>query len=365
MTVRNIYIAFLLSLFCISKAFAQVNIDFIPAISGATIDGLINVRITNLGPRKIIRLDITVSQQYEESTVQVVHILTQPFDVNTGTNMVPPSAVRSAKVEVGNNPTARFLQQNGYFPSGQYSYDFKILLVATQEVLIEQTFIHDLEPAAPLNLIEPYDRDSICETKPLLSWQPHIPMVAGTQYQVVLAEIGDKQNGTEALQYNLPIVNQRSVPANMLMFPATARGLLSGKRYAWQVTAYKDGIVLNRSEVWEFVVKCQDTMAVAAPELSYRTIEDLAKGNFYMAQGRLSFVLVNSYAEQPLQYGITCLTNPKIRVARLPEKKLLRGRNKIDIDLANNKAFKQDYSYMLTVVMPNGQLKNLRFIYKE
>ncbi len=362
---RKTLIAFLLLLCTMVEVRAQASIDFIPAISGATLDGLMNVRITNTGSKKTVRLDIRVSQEDEVGSVQIVQITTAPFELNIGTNVVPPSIVRSAQVKIGTSETARFLQQNGYFPAGNYVYEYRMMHLATQELLLEQTFIHELEPAAPLNLVEPYDRDEICEQRPLLSWQPHIPLTAGAQYQVVLTEIKDRQNGIEALQYNLPIINQKGIMANLIMYPAVARDLERGKRYAWQVTAYKGNTVLNRSEVWSFTMKCPDTTATKQLELSYRDIEDLAKGNFYMAQGRLSFILVNSYAEQPLQYAISCLTDPKLKVKNLPKKTLARGKNKVDIDLGDNRAFRQDYSYMLTVVMPNGQLKNLRFVYKE
>ncbi len=362
---RKLVFALFLVCFISTEVLAQVSVDFIPAISGTTIDGLMNVRITNIGAKKTVRLEIVVNSDDEVGSVQMVHILTAPFDIHAGSNIIPPSVIRTAQVKIGTSEPARFLQQNGYFPSGQYSYDYKVIMVATHEVLVEQTFVHDLQPAAPLNLIEPYDKDEICELRPLLSWQPHIPMTVGVQYQVVIAEIKVKQNGIEALQYNLPVVNQRGVSANLMMYPAVARELEKGKRYAWQVTAYKNNTVLNRSEVWTFETKCADTVVEHKPELSYRDIEDLAKGNFYMAQGRLSFVLVNSYAEQPLQYAISCLTDPKLKVKNLPAKTLMKGRNKVDIDLSENRAFKKDYSYMLTVVMPNGQLKNLRFVYKE
>lgn len=365
MGFRQLIFALFLLCFSVTESRAQVSIDFIPAISGATIDGLMNVRINNIGAKKTIRLEITVNSDDEVSSVQVVHIATSEFDINAGSNIIPPSVIRSAQVKIGNSEPAKFLQQNGYFPSGQYSYDYKVILVSTREVLVEQNFVHDLQPAAPLNLVEPYDADEICELRPLLSWQPHIPMTAGAQYQVVVAEIKAKQNGIEALQYNLPIVNQRGISANLMMYPAVARELEKGKRYAWQVTAYQGNTVLNRSEVWTFSMKCPDTVVEEKPQLSYRDIEDLAKGNFYMAQGRLSFVLVNSYAEQSLQYAISCLTDPKLKVKNLPSKTLARGKNKVDIDLSENKAFKQDYSYMLTVIMPNGQMKNLRFVYKE
>lgn len=365
MAYRKIFVILVCCLWMGIQAKSQVSIDFIPAISGTTIDGLLNVRLTNVGSKKQIRLEVSVSHEDETGSVQIVQIATTPFELNIGVNMVPPSVVRTAKVKIGTSPIAVFLQQNGYFPAGSYTYDYRVIYLPTQEMLLEQSFVHELEPAAPLNLVEPYDRDEICEQRPLLSWQPHIPFTNGVQYQVVLAEIKEKQNGIEALNYNLPIINQKGIMANVLMFPATAKELEKGKKYAWQVAAYMGSTVLNRSEVWSFEMKCADTTKTVQPEISYRDIEDLAKGNFYIAKGRLSFVLVNSYAEQPLQYAISCLTNPRLKVKNLPQKTLSKGKNKVDIDLSENRAFKQDYSYMLTVVMPNGQLKNLRFVFKE
>jgi hypothetical protein len=356
---------FMVFLVAAQVATAQISVDFIPAISGTTLDGLMNVRINNFGQKRTVKLQVTVSFEDEVSSVQMVEIRTSAFDVYPGTNIVPPSILKTSQVKIGTSEPARFLQQNGYFPSGQYSYDYKVFSATTQEVLVDQNFVHELQPPAPLNLIEPFDKDEVCEHRPLLSWQPHIPMTAGTMYQVVLVEVKNKQNGIEALQYNLPIVNQRNISANLLMYPAVARELEKDKKYAWQVTAYQGNTVLNRSEVWTFNMKCADSIVESKPELSYRDIEDLAKGNFYLAEGRLNFVLVNSYAEQPLQYSISCLTDPKIKVKNLPQRKLSRGKNKIDIELSENRAFRNDYSYMLTVVMPNGQIKNLRFVYKE
>lgn len=361
--IKNIVILILL-LGVTTQTNAQVSIDFIPAVSGSTLDGLMNVRITNVGSKKTIRLEITVTQEDEVSNAQIVQIATEPFVVNSGSNILPSSVIRSAKVKLGTTETARFLQQNGYFPSGQYLYDYKIILLPSQELLLEQSFIHELQPAAPLNLIEPYDKDELCEQRPLLSWQPHIPFTNGTQYQVVLTEIKDKQKAIEALQYNLPLINQKGISANLMMYPAVARELEKGKQYVWQVTAYRGNTVLNRSEIWTFTTKCQDdTIAQTKPMLSYRDIDDLAKGNFYVTQEVLGFVLVNSHGKQPLQYAISCLTDPKQRISNLPKIAVSQGRNQIEINLSENKAFKKDYSYLLTVVLPSGQIKNLRFIY--
>jgi hypothetical protein len=367
MMYRKTLIAFLLLLCTMVEVRAQASIDFIPAISGATLDGLMNVRITNTGSKKTVRLDIRVSQEDEVGSVQIVQITTAPFELNIGTNVVPPSIVRSAQVKIGTGETARFLQQNGYFPAGNYVYEYRMIHLSTQELLLEQTFIHELEPAAPLNLVEPYDRDEICEQRPLLSWQPHIPLTAGAQYQVVLTEVKDRQNGIEALQYNLPIINQKGIMANLIMYPAVARDLERGKRYAWQVTAYKGNTVLNRSEVWSFTTKCLDSTAEKHidRDLGYRLIEDLARGSNYITSGILKITITNAYAPQQLQYEITCATSPLIRFKKLPPIQLIEGKNMITIDLSKEKALKDNYTYILKVWLPNGNVKQLRFIYKE
>lgn len=345
---------------------AQVSIDFVPAVSGSTLDGLMNVRIVNVGAKRTIKLEIMVTQDFETSSEQVVHIATEPFEVNVGVSTVPPTIVRTAKVKIGNGAAARFLQQNGYFPSGQYIYDYKIIVAPTQEVLLEQTFMHELTPAAPLNLVEPYDKDEICELRPLLSWQPHFPMTAGAQYQLVLTEIKDKQNGIEALQYNLPLINQKGILANVMMYPAVARDLEKGKKYAWQVTAYQGTTVLNRSDVWTFSMKCEDSTAkVVDRDLGYRLIEDLARGNNYVTSGILKISIANAYGPQQLRYEISCITSPLLSFKKLPLIQLVEGKNMIAIDLSKEKALKDNYTYILKVWLPNGNVKQLRFIYKE
>ena len=141
----------------------------------------------------------------------------------------------------------------------------------------------------------------------------------------------------------------------------------AGKKYAWQVTSYKDQTVLNRSEVWEFTIDCKDSLpASVTPDEGYRDIEDLLKGNYYVANnGTIFFTLINSYEKQELKYEIQSLSDPAEKHKRLPKVKLERGRNKVMINLSDNNSFKDSDYYILRVHMPDGTNKSLRFIYKE
>ncbi|WP_147273648.1 DUF928 domain-containing protein [Pedobacter chinensis] len=342
---------------------AQTSIQFIPEVYGTTINGLFRASIFNSGGAKNVRINITVS---EAKAGKVLMISTGSFTLMSGNNVIPVGVAQSANVALSENATANFIRRNQYFPQGDYEYDFNIISASSSEEIIDQIFSHEVSPPAPLDLIEPYDQDEICENRPLLTWQPSVPHVMGLLYQVVLVEVKEKQNAVEALNYNLPVINQKGVMANLLLYPPNAKDLSKGKKYAWQVTAYKDQTVINRSDIWSFQVNCSDTLVnVVENDFGYRDIEDLVKGNFYVSDGFVRFALVNSYAEQKLQYEVLCVSHPEIKIKRLPSVKLKRGHNKINLDFSHNLSFKDGYSYVMKVNLPSGTTKSLRFIYKE
>jgi len=351
-------------LFVSVPAFSQVSVQFVPEIFGRSIDGLMNASIYSLKDRRSIRLNITVS---EAKTGKVLSIQTQPFTIVPGMNLLPPSTVKSAKVTISNTNTGNYIRQHGNLPMGDYNYNYVIMASSSsEEIIIDQDFSQEITPPAPFDLIEPYNEDQICEKRPMFTWQPSLPQVVGSLYQLILVEMKDKQNAVEALNYNLPVINQKGILTNLLMYPPVSKDLTAGKKYAWQVTVYKDQSIINRSEVWSFKVDCADTVnAKLEDDNGYRDIEDLEKGNYYVANGLVKFTITNSYQEQKLNYTIICVNDPQSKIRNLPKVILKKGQNKMRFDFSNNFSFKENYSYVLKAILPNGQQKNLRFIYHE
>lgn len=343
---------------------AQTSIQFVPEVYGTTLNGLFKASIYNLSGVKSVRLNIVVS---EARAGKIAVVQTGNFSIGPGNNLIPANILRSANIALSQNPTANFIRRNQYFPQGDYEYEFNLLSASSSEEIISgQVFSHEISPPAPLDLIEPYDQDEICEKRPLMTWQPSVPAIPGLLYQVILVEMKEKQNAVEALNYNLPIVNQKGVMANLLMYPPNSKELVQGKKYAWQVTAYKDQTVINRSEVWSFELKCQDTVTtILEDDFGYRDIEDLVKGNYYVADRFIRFAVVNSYTQQKLRYEIQCVSHPNTKVRSLPNITLKRGHNKVNLDISHNSSFKAGYSYVMKVYLPDGNQRSLRFIYKE
>lgn len=339
----------------------QVSFQFIPEIYGRNINGLFNCHILSVGQRLPVTLKITVS---ERASGVLCIIKTPEFTIAPGNNPIPLAAVRGAAIQFSDNKLSRLTSMNHDFAEGDYEYCYSLTFTRSDNPPTEQCFSYTLAPFAELSLIDPYNQDKICNQRPLFTWQPLIPGIPGSYYQLVLAEVKDGQNATEALNYNRPIINQTSIIAPMLPYPSIAKALESKKKYAWQVTAYKDQTVLNRSDIWTFTLDCQDSVKVIADN-GYRRLEDLLKGNYYLAVGSVKFALVNPYVAQNLKYEIKALRNPDKKIKRLPTIKLVNGQNNITINLADAGSFNDGDYYILSVRLPDGSNKSLRFQYKD
>lgn len=352
----------LLGILCLQGK-AQYTFNFMPEVQGKSIDNIYKVRISNTGSIITTNLRIVVT---EAKVGAVVTIDVPQFQLMSGTGTIPPAAAYHAAVSFGNNKIATIIRQSGYFPEGDYEYCFQLYEGAGHngELLGEQCFNYELEPFTNMQLISPYDEDKICDKRPSFNWQPLIPAVTGAQYRLLLVEVKERQQPVEALRMNLAIINQREIPMPMLLYPSIANELVEGKQYAWQVTAYQNDLMLAQSEIWSFTVDCEkDTTTL--PVEAFRNIDDLTRGNFYIARGQLLFALQNNYTKADLKYSIRCLTKPDQTVKKLPTVSLEKGYNQVTIDLTDNSSFKDGYYYIMDVTLPDGTGKQLRFIYKQ
>lgn len=314
----------IISLFFATSVFGQVIVQFVPEISGRSVDGLFQCKLVNMSKTQNAVLTITVTER-KKGTVCVIK--TPSFTLIQGTNGVPPSAARNAAIQFPGNSFGQLTRINHQFAQGDYEYCFNVKL-AQSDLPEEQCFSYVLAPFSELGLMEPANQEKICETRPIFSWQPLIPGIAGSYYQLVVAEIKQGQNGIEALNYNLPAINQSGIISPILPYPAVARVLEKGKRYAWQVTVYKDRTILNRSEIWSFTVDCGEEAKPVVADNGYRDIEDLSRGNYYIAAGVLKFALVNPYAPNDLKYEIVSLSNPDKKYGDYLRLNLRQGRTR-------------------------------------
>ncbi len=344
---------------------AQVTTVFLPEIQGRTIDGLLQAKFSSsLNSRQRVVLNITVTAA---GVGKVVVVKTPPFDLQPGVNSIPGGMLNGASVQFGNNKIATILRQAGFFTEADYEYCFELTSGESHGngmPVGQQCFDYALKPFSPLMLTSPLDEDKICDKRPNFFWQPLLPSIPGVQYRMILTKVNMGQRKADALRYNVPLINQSFINMPMMYFPPALPELQEGGKYAWQVTAYRGDMLLQSSEMWTFMVQCKDSSKAVTPE-SFRDIEDLSKGNFYLANGYVRFAVRNVYNSVKLQYDIQCLTAPDKKVKHLPVVTLQQGNNHVEIDLSENRSMQDGAYYILTLHLADGSTKQLRFLFKK
>lgn len=343
---------------------AQIAINFTPAIYGQTIEGLSFVQLINSSG---LPTRITVTIRVKQNAGSVLVVKTPVVILQSGINTINRKIFSESSLLFGNSIYADQLKQTGKFPEGEYEYCYEVAVlndknISTGEVY-ESCFDYNIQPLTPLILINPVDEDEMCNVRPNLIWQPPIPMVNNARFRVILTEIVPKQSPSEAISYNIPIINQSNIVGSTLFYPPNAPDLLKEKKYVWQVTVYTGKTILSKSEIWSFQIKCGDEKLNIEAD-SYREIKEYQDGGFYIANQILRFSFNNYYQSQKLNYSIGDLENPTENIKNLPPLTAETGINKYNIDLSEMRSFKEGRQYILKVKTADNKELQLRFIYQ-
>ena len=358
-SMKKIFLITALFLVSLNQAFSQINFIFLAEVYGRSIDGLGNFQLQNFGESKKGQLFITVRENI--SRTQVVTIVSPVFTVASGNSAFPVSAYVGSAFNFSSAPLAAIVSQTRNFPPGEYTFCFRFVPTDKSEDS-ENCFDAAIQPLVPISLINPADQDKICQKRPPLSWQPPVPFPPAMRFRLQLTE--KKQGASvENLLMNAPLILLDNIPSTTVNYPSFAPDLKEGSTYCWQVVAYQNGVILSRSEIWEFTVQCSDPVKPGLND-SYRELKYLVNGNYYYATRFLKFSYQNNYNIKKLTYEIYETENGAAKIKNLPDIPLNRGLNKIDIDLTGLDL--QDGKHYILKVSPfNEPDVIVRFVYSE
>jgi hypothetical protein len=345
---------------------SQLTINFNAPVYGQSLEGLSFVQVFNSSNE-----DVLINLTVKVSETNLGNVLTGKINsipIKRGMNTIDRSAFSKGRFSFGNNSAGQVLSQTGRFPDGEFEYCFEAEIANSKSLWpvenFENCFVQQTQPLSPLLLINPADGEEACNVRPTFIWQLPMPLPADAKCRLILSEIKNSQDLAEAVDHNLPVINQGNITGNQLIYPGTAPLLKEGMRYAWQVTVYSGRTILKKSEIWEYHVKCFESIPDAAED-GYRELKESDDGNFYMADNILRFSFRNPYIKGNLPYTIVNLKNPSANITGLPKLMMLPGLNKYDLDLSDNKSFKNGEEYLLRVNLVNNKQFTLRFIFKK
>ncbi len=344
----------------VSRVFSQVNFLFMAEVYGRSIDGLGSVQIQSLTSQvKRGQVYITVRENISKSSI--VTIVSPQFSLNPGNNSMPLGVFTGSNFSFASNAMAAIVSQTRNFPPGEYTFCYR-WVPADKTDDFENCFDANIQPLVPISLINPADEDKICQKRPPLSWQPPVPFPPNMRFRLQLTE-KKKAAAIENLLMNAPLVLLDNIPSTTVSYPSYAPDLQEGHTYVWQVVAYQNGIIVSRSEIWEFTVQCSDPVK-PSPNDSYRELRDLVNGNYYYATRFLKFSYKNNYNIKKLSYEIYETEGGSKKVKNIPDVPIVQGLNKIDIDLSDLD-LQDGKHYMLKVFLFNEPDVLVRFVYQE
>ena len=355
------YLILVILLACgVRQGMAQVNIIFIPEVYGRTVDGLGMFQLQNLSGQTVPG-QVVITVQENISKKQVLVMTSPQFNVVPGISPFPASVYGNSRFAFNNNSLAAIASQTRNFPPGEYTYCFQFTTPNTHAG-DESCFDANIEPLVPIDLLYPGDKDKLCQKRPPLSWKPPVPFPAGMRFRL---ELTQKKRGSsvESLLMNAPLVLMDNIPSTSVNYPSYAPDLMEDSTYCWQVVAYQNGVILSRSEIWEFTVQCKEAGTPASLD-SYRELKSLVNGNYYYATAWLKFTYQNNYNYKKLHYEIYETGKGLTAVKNLPEIPLIPGLNKIDIDLTQLD-LDEGKHYVLRVYPFNEPPVEVRFEYHE
>lgn len=360
---------YVISFFCFwtsTSVQGQIAVNFNAAIYGQSLEGLSFAQIINTS-QETVSAKLTIRIREVEAGNVLTAIIPAVW-IRPGNNNIDRTSFANSRFSFGNNNYGMILKQSGKFPEGDYEYCFEIELAEPKAGWVSSYFenciSHLLQPMTPLLLINPVDGDEDCNPRPNFVWQPPLPLPADARFRLVLTDIKEGQDVIEAVNFNLPLINQGNIPSNQLAFPFNAPQLKEGHSYAWQVIVYVGKTIIKRSEIWTYTVKCEEVKKVTGGD-GYRDLKETDDGNFYVAVKVLRFSFNNPYNNGVLSYSISRTSKDGVVIKGLPQLQQTTGVNQFDIDLSENKAFKDGEEYLLKVRLIGDRELQLRFIYKE
>jgi hypothetical protein len=174
-------------------------------------------------------------------------------------------------------------------PGGKYQYCIDVIPEIKDESGDQTCDEIEQQVLTMLNLVSPFDKDTIQNLTPILSWfhnEPFLRDDPGGTFRMIVTETVDNQTAEIALNSNPPVFVKDFLQEHQLFYPSSgATSLKPGKRYAWKVQKLSEGRVVAESESWIFITE----RPFVEVQIKYASLLMNPGNGFYEAVGRKIF----------------------------------------------------------------------------
>lgn len=226
----------------------------------------------------------------------VLSFQTIPLDMATGTRTYQASDLAMRTYRYAASETGRNTQVFQRLPNGTYTFCLKLRSDSEgEDRLCENELVDEF---LVLDLIHPWNRDTIEETRPTLTWSLSSSGAPNAAARLVVSPMPNDRTPTQAMAAERPHFMVPNVSPGPIPYPAGLPDLERGKCYAWQVEVVDGDRVKDRSEPWGFCVRSNQR------DPSQKFV--LLDGNDLANHSAIDDVLYFRFDEQYHATAITC-----------------------------------------------------------
>ncbi|HYC28263.1 MAG TPA: hypothetical protein VEB42_05590 [Chitinophagaceae bacterium] len=262
---------------------------------------------------EVLLTDVATNQPVLSGVSRIIQLKKGVTQINAASASPITYNVLNAAYNVDANPM-------GFLPIGVFNVCYLVTKLDGDnfERLTEDCETIEIEPLAPPMLMLPFDEDEIETSRPLFSWIAPSPqsLFYNIQYDLTLVEVLPTQQGSDAIQQNLPVLSQQNIGMTTYPFPAGYPELDSTKTYAWQITARSSASPIAKSEIWTFKIRnaVPDTGTIVNGIFYAKTNRQIDAA-YTICNGILRYEYINELNEEAVNTTLFDISNSRKQVA--------------------------------------------------
>jgi len=267
----------ILSLFVLSsKAQVSFSVQLPPSVVVQR-NQLWNITLINSGnTQAVVTIDLSIFDAKNDQPLMTAR--TRSITLSNGIKQIRESDVGpidyrylSSSFDLGRLPGA-------FLPVGEYRACYTILSENKNGVapVAEDCINLEVAPMSPPQLNLPSDSAIVQTPYPQFSWLPPTPAIlfSDLNYDLLVTEVQQGQSAYVAIQENLPVYVGHRITLNAFNYPASNKGLDTGRIYAWRIVAKNGETFAAQSDVWTFSLASKKPEQIIPSNGTYFELKD-------------------------------------------------------------------------------------------
>jgi hypothetical protein len=298
---------------------------------------------------------------------RILHEQSCGFGLVRGKNNQVPAGCNSIP-QFTSGDAQGFYAANGILPYNNYTVCVEVHEQGTGKLLGRACKDFNLILTPP-QLVSPFNEEHVLPGQPVFSWlrpQNSQGESKGIDYTIIISEVQAGQSGTEAINSNPNLIQQSNLRSESYLYPTSAKELVPGQLYAWQVTAFSGKQLIGKTEVWTFTPDsfAKKAKVLKQPSGSFTDLKRQLDAGFIPITNGVRFKVTNSDNIEPTQLTFYDESHHNITPPQLQFKGVYSA-SRYEIDLFPFKQFKNDHIYYLEYQSRRGEILKMGFKYSR